>query len=163
MKKTITQYYVEFVDRESGDYVLQSKWFDTQKEAEKWAKDSFDYIRNTAIDMGLMKAEWDDEEGIHSDIHFVKALNNENSCNNNRKETEKIQKYLEYLGWGFETETPLTNYDELRDHLDKIQEENPHLTYWDYPIAEVIDRIQNNEVFFCIGGRMFETHTFMTD
>lgn len=163
MKKTITQYYVEFVDRESGDYVLQSKWFDTQKEAEKWANDSFDYIRHTSIDMDLMSAEWDDKEGIYQDIRFVKPLNNGNSCSGNRKEIEKIQKYLEYLGWGFETETPLTNYIELRKHLEKIEKENPHLTYWDYPIEEVIDRIQNNEVFFCIGGRMFETHTFMTD
>lgn len=162
MKKTITQYYVEFVDRESGDYVLQSKWFDTKEEAEKWANESFDYIRDTAIDMDLMKAEWDDEEGIHQDIHFVKSLNNNNKTVI-KKETETIQKYLEYLGWGFETERPLTDYDDLRYHLDKIEQENPHLTYWDYPIEEVIDRIKGNEVFFCIGGRMFETHTFMTD
>jgi hypothetical protein len=114
--------------------------------------------------MDLMKAEWDDEEGIYEDILFVKALNNNDGYDTRiKKEIETIRKYLEYLGWGFETETPLTNYDELRNHLDKIEKENPHLTYWDYLIEEVLDRIQNNEVFFCIGGRMFETHTFMTD
>lgn len=159
-KKTITQYYVEFVDRESGDYVLQSKWFDTQEEAIKWVYNSFDYIRDSSIDMDLMKAKWDDKEGVHQDIHFVKALNNDNK-NRKRQETETIQKYLEFLGWGFETETPLTTYDELRDHLDKIERENPHLTYWDYPIEEVLDRIKENEIFFCISGRMFETHRFI--
>ena len=72
-----------------------------------------------------------------------------------------IDKYLSVLGWGFESEEEITTYDQLRDHLDKIEQENPHLTYWDYPIEEVIDRIQNNEIFFCIGGRMFETHQFL--
>ena len=80
-----------------------------------------------------------------------------------RQENQKklISKYLSVLGWGFESEEELENYDQLREHLDKIEQENPYLTYWDYPIEEVIDRIQNNEIFFCIGGRMFETHQFL--
>ncbi len=82
-------------------------------------------------------------------------------CKENNKKI--ISKYLSVLGWGFESEEEIENYDQLREHLDKIEEENPHLTYWDYPIEEVLDRIQNNEIFFCIGGRMFETHQFLID
>ena len=77
-----------------------------------------------------------------------------------KDETEIIEKYLSILGWGYESETPLKNYNQLRDHLDKLEEEMMD-SYWDYPIEEVIDRIQNNEIFFCIGGRMFETHQFL--
>jgi hypothetical protein len=74
---------------------------------------------------------------------------------------ETIAKYLETLGWGFENEEEITTYEELRNHLDQIELENPWLTYWDYPIEEVIDRIKKNEIFFCIGDRMFETHQFL--
>ena len=77
-----------------------------------------------------------------------------------KDETEIIEKYLSVLGWGYESETPLRNYNELRDHLDRLEEEMMDC-YWDYPIEEVLDRIQNNEIFFCIGGRMFETHQFL--
>jgi hypothetical protein len=79
-----------------------------------------------------------------------------------KDETEIIEKYLSVLGWGYESETPLKNYNELRDHLDRLEEEMMDC-YWDYPIEEVLDRIQNNEIFFCIGGRMFETHQFLID
>ena len=73
-KKTITQYYIEFYNKESGDYVIQSKWFDTQEEAEKWYFDSFDYIDKEEVGVDLMAAEWDDEEGCHQDIIVVKKF-----------------------------------------------------------------------------------------
>lgn len=104
MKKTTTQYYVEIVDKESGDYILQSRWFDNQEDAEQWAFDSFDYIRNSAVDLDLMKAEWNDKEGIYEDIYFVKALNNTSKTKekvlyellvsyNNGKDYELIAEY----------------------------------------------------------------------
>lgn len=78
-----------------------------------------------------------------------------------KDETKIIEKYLSVLGWGYESETPLKNYNQLRDHLDRLECEEMMDCYWDYPIEEVIDRIKNNEIFFCIGGRMFETHQFL--
>lgn len=120
MKKTTTQYYVEIVDKESGDYILQSRWFDNQEDAEQWAFDSFDYIRNSAVDLDLMKAEWDDEEGIYGDIHFVKALNNTSKPKgkvlyellvsyNNGKDFELIAEY-ETIEQATEKQTIEANY-----------------------------------------------------
>ena len=120
MKKTTTQYYVEIVDKESGDYILQSRWFDNQEDAEQWAFDSFDYIRHSAVDLDLMKAEWDDEEGIYEDIHFVKALNNTSRPKekvlyellvsyNNGKDFELIAEY-ETIEQATEKQTIEANY-----------------------------------------------------
>lgn len=100
---------------------------------------------------------------IDYDLEILKhlAINQVSEyCKENNKKL--ISKYLSVLGYGFESEEELENYDQLRDHLDKIEREDPWSgSYWDYPIEEVLDRIQNNEIFFCIGGRMFETHQFL--
>jgi hypothetical protein len=74
-KKTITQYYVEFYQYGASDsYIMQSRWFDTQEEAEQWYETSFDFINHGEIGADLMAAEWDDEEGCHQDIFVVKKF-----------------------------------------------------------------------------------------
>ncbi len=75
-KKTITQYYIEFYQYGNTDknYVIQSKWFDTQEEAEQWLFDSFDFIDKEEIGADLMAAEWDDKEGYHKDIIVVRKF-----------------------------------------------------------------------------------------
>jgi hypothetical protein len=63
------KYYIEFLfynQTKNGCYDLQSKWFDTEKEAIEWTK-TFDYVSEN-IEMYLMSAEWNEEEDFYEDI-----------------------------------------------------------------------------------------------
>ena len=76
MKKTI-KYYVEFTDDNLGitnNYVMQSKWFDTEEEARKWFTNLSRDLDFNQLKVSLMKAEWDEDE--YFDIYQVEVLHN---------------------------------------------------------------------------------------
>lgn len=57
----ITKYYIEFVDF-NGNFVLQSKWFDTENEALIWLLENFDFIDYDNIECFIMYADFDEED-----------------------------------------------------------------------------------------------------
>lgn len=60
------KYYIELATN-SGDIILQSKWYETKQEALKWAED-IDYIGYIYTVLCLMSSEWDTEEDVYTDI-----------------------------------------------------------------------------------------------
>ena len=61
------KYYIEVVwHNNSENYILQSKWFDTEEQALEWAK-GIDYVVEY-IDVYLMSSEWDVEHNTYIDI-----------------------------------------------------------------------------------------------
>ena len=67
------KYYIEFVWHGSEDgVVLQSVWFDSEKQAMDWLE-SVDYC-NEVIDTYLMSADWDIEEDTYGDIVIERKL-----------------------------------------------------------------------------------------
>lgn len=73
MKK---KYYIEISSKEiecDPPYLMQSKWFDTKKEAIDWYRNNFDYTSGL-IDVKLMCAEFD-ENDEYDDIGCIKILN----------------------------------------------------------------------------------------
>lgn len=65
------KYYIEIVNVETDEYIMQTKWFETEEEAVNVMK-NFDFIRHPyAID--LMSAVFD-KEGVYEDIKFEKRL-----------------------------------------------------------------------------------------
>ena len=67
------KYYIEFVWHGSVDgVVLQSVWFDSEKQAMDWL-DSVDYC-NEVIDTYLMSADWDIEEDTYGDIVIERKM-----------------------------------------------------------------------------------------
>ena len=67
------KYYIEFVWHGSCDgVVLQSVWFDSEKQAMDWL-DSVDYC-NEVIDTYLMSADWDIEEDTYGEIMQERRL-----------------------------------------------------------------------------------------
>lgn len=75
-KVKFKKYYVEFshseIEGEDGPYLLQSKWFDTQKEAIEWFRTNFDDV-DSSITVDLMVGEFYNEDEY--DIDFVKHIN----------------------------------------------------------------------------------------
>lgn len=67
------KYYIEICDMESPcEYIMQSKWFDTEQEAIKWAKDiSF---LDMQYSISLMSSEWDVSDDTYTDIDFERYL-----------------------------------------------------------------------------------------
>ena len=73
------KYYIELYpnnkeienEMENG-YVLQSRWFEKEKDAIKWA-DSIDY-KDKTCDICLMSSEWDNQEDHPIDIKLEKFL-----------------------------------------------------------------------------------------
>lgn len=67
------KYYIEFSHKrsENDNYDMQSKWFDTEKQALEWFK-GFDYISDTYV--YLMSSEWDEEEDIYINIEQEREL-----------------------------------------------------------------------------------------
>lgn len=66
------KYYVEFEVKDSGEiFSIQSRWFDTKKEALDWFEDSFDLIREE-ISVFLMSAEFGEDE--YGDIELEEVL-----------------------------------------------------------------------------------------
>lgn len=69
----MTKYYVEFDHlADEANYCIQSKWFETRKQAIDWFKNEFDFIREN-VSIYLMKAEFDEKENC-GDIEFVEEL-----------------------------------------------------------------------------------------
>lgn len=61
------KYYIEVVwHNNSENYMLQSKWFDTEEQALEWAY-NIDYVVEY-IDVYLMSSVWDIEKDIYEDI-----------------------------------------------------------------------------------------------
>lgn len=60
------RYYIELATN-SGDIILQSKWYETEQEALKWAED-IQYIGWASAVLCLMSSIWDIEEDTYTDI-----------------------------------------------------------------------------------------------
>ena len=69
------KYYIEFVTTKTENpYSMQSKWFDTKKEAYDWLASSFDHINKEDITVYLMYAWWDLENNSYEDIGQEKVV-----------------------------------------------------------------------------------------
>lgn len=73
------KYYIEIVDtttRKDEMYAMQSRWFETEKEAIEWFESSFDYLDGRFIPF-VMTAEFYDEDEYDilasEDINSVKV------------------------------------------------------------------------------------------
>lgn len=57
-----TKYYLEFVhvNSEEENYDMQSRWFNTKKEAKQWLSENFDFISDD-MSVFLMEADFVDE------------------------------------------------------------------------------------------------------
>lgn len=67
------KYYIEVCDWESPcGYILQSKFFDTEKQAVKWAK-AITFLSDR-YSVSLMATEWDNENDTYGEIEFVRYL-----------------------------------------------------------------------------------------
>lgn len=56
-----TKYYIEFVDF-NDNFMLQSKWFDTENEALLWLLENFDFIDYDNVECSLMYADFDKDD-----------------------------------------------------------------------------------------------------
>ncbi len=69
-----TKYYIEFVDKnENCNFIMQSKWFTTEKDAEKWLLTNFDHIDFEELRIFIMSAEFYTEDH-YGDIELVKEI-----------------------------------------------------------------------------------------
>ena len=69
------KYFIEFVAKWSENpYSIQSKWFDTVKEAYDWLASSFDHISREDITVYLMSAWWNLENNSYEDIEQEKVV-----------------------------------------------------------------------------------------
>lgn len=66
------KYYIELTT-ESGDIILQSKWYETEQEALKWAED-IHYIKWASGVLCLMSSVWDIGEDMYTDIIQEKVI-----------------------------------------------------------------------------------------
>jgi hypothetical protein len=66
------KYYIELATN-SGDVILQSKWYDTKEEAIAWAE-NIEYIGWVSAILCLMSSEWDTEEDTYIDIIQEKVI-----------------------------------------------------------------------------------------
>lgn len=64
-----TRYYIEFANKDDNhcNFVVQSKWFNCIEDAKQWLKNTLDYINLDALDIFLMRADFD-ENGDYGDI-----------------------------------------------------------------------------------------------
>ena len=69
------KFYIEVVDLISDDYILQSKWYDTEKQAIEWAK-GIAYM-DRMLTINLLSADWNEEEEIYGDIYLERCLDSE--------------------------------------------------------------------------------------
>ena len=69
------KFYIEVVDLISDDYILQSKWYDTENQAIEWAK-GIDYMDRMHT-INLLSANWDEENKTYGDICFERCLDRE--------------------------------------------------------------------------------------
>lgn len=54
-------YYIEIVDRENGEYVMQSRYFDTKRKAVNWLRTNWDYIDVAKVGVCIMTTQWSDD------------------------------------------------------------------------------------------------------
>lgn len=67
------KYYIEISDLDDAcGYILQSRFFDTEEQAIKWAR-SITFL-DKHYNVSLMQAEWDNENYTYNDIYFVRYL-----------------------------------------------------------------------------------------
>lgn len=67
------KYCIEIGDLENPcEYILQSKWFDTEEQALEWTKGILFWDNRYTI--SLMRSEWDSENDTYKDIEFVRYL-----------------------------------------------------------------------------------------
>ena len=68
------KYYIEMCWHPSNEenYVLQSKWFDTEEQAMQWAT-QIDWVSEN-FDVYLMSSEWNIDEDRYEDIIQEKLL-----------------------------------------------------------------------------------------
>lgn len=67
------KYYIEVVwHNNEENYLLQSRWFDTEEQAIEWAKD-IDYVVEY-IDVYLMSSEWNNETDTYIDIEQERKI-----------------------------------------------------------------------------------------
>lgn len=68
------KYYIEMYWHPSNgeDYVMQSKWFDTEEQAIQWATQIVWVSEN--FDVCLMSAEWDTDNDTYGDIVQERVL-----------------------------------------------------------------------------------------
>ena len=71
------KYYVEISIKdcecmEDYNYILQSDWFDTEKEALAWAE-KISHV-DSVVEVSLMRANWDFEYDVIIDIEFVRNI-----------------------------------------------------------------------------------------
>lgn len=66
------RYYIEIVDTWTGDYIMQSKWFDDKEKALEFA-DSFDFLFDN-LKICLMCGIFKEDCDCLSDIYFVKEI-----------------------------------------------------------------------------------------
>lgn len=83
MEEKQVKYYVEFADIDSPcEYIMQSKFFNTEEQALEWAK-GVTYI-DKHYSIRLMSSEWDFENDTYKDIEFVRYLNKELNIRGNK-------------------------------------------------------------------------------
>lgn len=70
-----SKFYIEFENINSQKtYTIQSRYFDTRKQALTWFKKNFDYIDNEEVYVYLMIATFD-EEGVLDKISTYEIIN----------------------------------------------------------------------------------------
>lgn len=67
------KYYIEVSDY-NGKRVLESRWFDSEIEAENWWKKEFDYFRNGDYLALLLRTKYITNDEDDYDVEFVKYL-----------------------------------------------------------------------------------------
>lgn len=72
-----TKFYIEFIDNSKNcNFVLQSKWFNSQQIAEKWLIDEFDFVDFEKFSIFVMCADFDDD-GDFGDITQSRQITKE--------------------------------------------------------------------------------------
>lgn len=66
------KYYIELAT-DSGGIILQSKWYETEQEALRWAED-IHYIEWISAVLCLMSSIWDTKEDTYTDIIQEKVI-----------------------------------------------------------------------------------------
>lgn len=67
------KYYIEIFKEDSGDYIIQSDWFDSEEQAIEWCK-TIAYLDIYDYEIWLMSSEWDEESDTYTDIECVRKI-----------------------------------------------------------------------------------------
>ena len=73
------RYYVEIGNYETQDYIMQSKWFKTPRQAEKWYANNIDYVDFENYYVNIMVADFTDQ--YYDNILKYSYIDNEISNN----------------------------------------------------------------------------------